>query len=252
MSRLCEGGNDPAGSLKAILKCFVWSVALYGAETWTLRRNEEKRMEAFEIYSASSYDERVMERRKILPAPGLEPGFSALRADALSTKPHRIQPRRRTELSPIEFQLLGSLRRMNPKSKLSHSLTSLAGSDGISLKSYAVMPHFDKVLKLITKVPDIPTATLELVYGSVVRSSMLYGAEIWGWENAGKLNKVQTDFLKRILGIGRSTANCGVLKEFGLQNEAEYSRLFGELRARPAGEGARGGGADVTKTERGK
>ncbi|KAJ4425905.1 hypothetical protein ANN_27531 [Periplaneta americana] len=35
-----------------------------------------------EIYSASSYDERVMERRKFSPAPGFEPGFSALRADA--------------------------------------------------------------------------------------------------------------------------------------------------------------------------
>ena len=27
---------------KRLLKCFVWSVALYGAETWTLRRNEQK------------------------------------------------------------------------------------------------------------------------------------------------------------------------------------------------------------------
>ncbi|KAJ4448317.1 hypothetical protein ANN_10332 [Periplaneta americana] len=42
-----------------------------------------------------SSDERVMERRKFSPAPGFEPGFSALRADALSTKPRRIQPRRR-------------------------------------------------------------------------------------------------------------------------------------------------------------
>ncbi|KAJ4451822.1 hypothetical protein ANN_03296, partial [Periplaneta americana] len=29
---------------------FVWSVALYGAETWTLRRSEEKRLEAFEMW----------------------------------------------------------------------------------------------------------------------------------------------------------------------------------------------------------
>ena len=27
---------------KRLLKCFVWSVALYGAETWPLRRNEQK------------------------------------------------------------------------------------------------------------------------------------------------------------------------------------------------------------------
>ena len=32
------------------MKCFVWSVALYGAETWTVRRNEEKRLEAFEMW----------------------------------------------------------------------------------------------------------------------------------------------------------------------------------------------------------
>ena len=27
---------------KRLVKCFVWSVALYGAGTWTLRRNEQK------------------------------------------------------------------------------------------------------------------------------------------------------------------------------------------------------------------
>ena len=27
---------------KSLMKCFVWSVALYAAETWTLRRNEQK------------------------------------------------------------------------------------------------------------------------------------------------------------------------------------------------------------------
>ena len=32
------------------MKCFVWSVALYSAETWTLRRNEQKRLEAFEMW----------------------------------------------------------------------------------------------------------------------------------------------------------------------------------------------------------
>ncbi|KAJ4435001.1 hypothetical protein ANN_23573 [Periplaneta americana] len=35
---------------KVLVKCFVWSVALYGAETWTLRRSEEKRLEAFEMW----------------------------------------------------------------------------------------------------------------------------------------------------------------------------------------------------------
>ena len=30
------------------MKFFVWSLALYGAETWTLRGNEHKRLEAFQ------------------------------------------------------------------------------------------------------------------------------------------------------------------------------------------------------------
>ena len=35
---------------KRLEKCLVWRVALYGAETWTLRRNEQKRLEAFEMW----------------------------------------------------------------------------------------------------------------------------------------------------------------------------------------------------------
>ena len=35
---------------KRLAKCFVWSVVLFGAETWTLRRNEQKRLEAFEMW----------------------------------------------------------------------------------------------------------------------------------------------------------------------------------------------------------
>ena len=35
---------------KRLVKCFVWSVVLYCAETWTLRRNEQKQLEAFEMW----------------------------------------------------------------------------------------------------------------------------------------------------------------------------------------------------------
>ena len=34
---------------KRLVKCFVWSVVLYGAETWTLRQNEQNQLEAFEM-----------------------------------------------------------------------------------------------------------------------------------------------------------------------------------------------------------
>ena len=33
---------------KRPVKCFVWIVAIYGSETWTLRRSEQKRLEAFQ------------------------------------------------------------------------------------------------------------------------------------------------------------------------------------------------------------
>ena len=35
---------------KRLIKCFVWSIVLYGAETWTLRKSDQKRLEAFEMW----------------------------------------------------------------------------------------------------------------------------------------------------------------------------------------------------------
>ena len=34
---------------KRIVKAFVWSVAVYGSETWTLQKEDIRRLEAFEI-----------------------------------------------------------------------------------------------------------------------------------------------------------------------------------------------------------
>jgi hypothetical protein len=33
-----------------LVKCYVWSIALYDAETWTLRAVDQKHMESFEIW----------------------------------------------------------------------------------------------------------------------------------------------------------------------------------------------------------
>jgi hypothetical protein len=35
---------------KKLVKCYVWSIALYSAETWTLRAVDQKRLESFEIW----------------------------------------------------------------------------------------------------------------------------------------------------------------------------------------------------------
>ena len=34
---------------KKLVKCYVWSMALYGAEAWTLRATDQKRLESFEM-----------------------------------------------------------------------------------------------------------------------------------------------------------------------------------------------------------
>ena len=34
---------------KKLAKCYVWSMALYGAETWTLLSTDQKRLEGFEM-----------------------------------------------------------------------------------------------------------------------------------------------------------------------------------------------------------
>jgi hypothetical protein len=33
-----------------LVKCYIWSIALYGAETWTLRKLDQKYLESFEMW----------------------------------------------------------------------------------------------------------------------------------------------------------------------------------------------------------
>jgi hypothetical protein len=35
---------------KKLIKCYIWSIALYGAETWTLRKVDQKYLESFEMW----------------------------------------------------------------------------------------------------------------------------------------------------------------------------------------------------------
>jgi hypothetical protein len=35
---------------KKSVKCYIWSIAFYGAETWTLRRVDQKHLESFEMW----------------------------------------------------------------------------------------------------------------------------------------------------------------------------------------------------------
>jgi hypothetical protein len=35
---------------KKLVKCYIWSIALYGVETWTLRKLDQKYLESFEVW----------------------------------------------------------------------------------------------------------------------------------------------------------------------------------------------------------
>jgi hypothetical protein len=35
---------------KKSVKCYIWSIALYSAETWTLRAADQKQLESFEMW----------------------------------------------------------------------------------------------------------------------------------------------------------------------------------------------------------
>jgi hypothetical protein len=35
---------------KKLVKCYIWRIALYGAETWTLRAVDQKHLESFEMW----------------------------------------------------------------------------------------------------------------------------------------------------------------------------------------------------------
>ena len=35
---------------KKQVKCYIWSIALYGAEIWTLRAVDQKQLESFEMW----------------------------------------------------------------------------------------------------------------------------------------------------------------------------------------------------------
>jgi hypothetical protein len=35
---------------KKLVKCYIWSIALYGTEMWTLRKLDQKYLESFEMW----------------------------------------------------------------------------------------------------------------------------------------------------------------------------------------------------------
>jgi hypothetical protein len=47
---------------KRLVRCYVWSIALYGAETWTLRATDQKHLESLEIILRTKIRKAVLRR----------------------------------------------------------------------------------------------------------------------------------------------------------------------------------------------
>ena len=54
---------------KKLVRCYVWSIALYGAETWTLRATDQKHLDSFEMLleknGEDQLDRSCEERRSV-------------------------------------------------------------------------------------------------------------------------------------------------------------------------------------------
>jgi len=44
---------------KKLVKCYVWSIALYGVETWTLQEVDQKHLESFECGAGEGWKRSV-------------------------------------------------------------------------------------------------------------------------------------------------------------------------------------------------
>ena len=49
LQKIWKSQNIPISTTMRLMKALVWPVAKYGCESWTLRMNEETRMDAFEM-----------------------------------------------------------------------------------------------------------------------------------------------------------------------------------------------------------
>ncbi len=65
------------------------------------------------------------------------------------------------------------------------------------------------------RVPELPLKVCHTMFKSLVLPAMNYGAEIWGVDRIDRLESIETDYYKLILGVSRFAANAGVLREVG-------------------------------------
>jgi hypothetical protein len=51
---------------KKLVKCYIWSIALYGAETWTIRAVAQKHLESFEMWCWKDGEDQLDRSSEVL------------------------------------------------------------------------------------------------------------------------------------------------------------------------------------------
>jgi len=72
-----------------------------------------------------------------------------------------------------------------------------------------------EIASAVRRVPDLPLKVCDTMFKTLVLPAMNYGAEIWGVDRIDRLECIETDYYILILGVSKSAANVGVLREVG-------------------------------------
>ena len=67
------------------------------------------------------------------------------------------------------------------------------------------------------------------LYETLIKSVVMYGEEIWGWEERPKIEKVQGAFIKMLMGVSRNTPDYLWRREMGRVKMASTAlkQMFG-------------------------
>ncbi len=78
---------------------------------------------------------------------------------------------------------------------------------------------------LISKIvkPDLPVDISSDLYDKLVMPIMLYGCEVWGYENTHQVKVTYNSFLKRISKLSKSMSTCMLYGELGIKNPLELT-----------------------------
>ena len=79
-----------------------------------------------------------------------------------------------------------------------------------------------KLYKYLEQFTSLSAKHVLDLFDKLIKPVLHYGCEIWGFQNAAPLERLHTQFCKRLLGVKRSTQNDFVYGELGRTTLKNY------------------------------